>query len=210
MLASPSLWWSLGSGSSLAVVGWQLTTKSDIALTYSGYLAAILGAGIVLGGVLTAISATPTPTRLDGEQLRFKTQPTQRVAAVRSVIGMVIGILGIYGLIRTTLPVAYPAGAFFLGIAMYSVGIVQLWRNSLTKYYVTSGRVIVGYQLLKKKERTMPRDRIQGIELNKSPIERLISVGHVRLESAGDTGTSRIIARNINDPQKFVHAVQAT
>lgn len=210
LLRTPSiaLGWSLATGASLIGAAVYLTTEVSQSLAYSGYLVGAIGIGIILIGCCVETLSPPSIRPLDDERSLFRTKPTERTPLVKSAGGTTLAVAGLIGLFWTTVPIAYPALGFLLGVTFYGVGLVQLWRNNLTRYHVTDQRVIEVYQLLGVKRRTMPRDRIQGIEENQRFLERLIGVGHVRVESAGDTNTSQLTARNITCPRQFANYVR--
>ncbi|ADQ69096.1 hypothetical protein C499_06080 [Halogeometricum borinquense DSM 11551] len=175
---------------------------------YAGYPPAFFGLFAILGGTYSYLLSPQTMTPRGGEAIVFQTEPTQWVAGSKSVGGLALASIGVWGIAETSLPLAYPVCVSVVGVWFYTLGLTRLWRNSLTKYYVTTDRVVETYQLLSVTQKTMPQRQVQGIEKRKTLIERLLSVGHVRIESAGDTGTSRIIARNIRDPTQLVNAIR--
>lgn len=74
----------------------------------------------------------------------------------------------------------------------------------MTIYYITKGHVVKEYRLLGIKKKKMPRTAIQASERNMGPVQRLLNVGWVKVESAGDSGTSAITATNLEDPKEFL------
>jgi membrane protein YdbS with pleckstrin-like domain len=156
-----------------------------------------------LGALFVLKASPPTAVVKDGEPHK-EYYPTQRVAIVYGFIGLSGVIAGHYLLFYTMKPIAWGVLSSSLGLWMFSKATVRLWRHTLTIYYITKGHVVKEYRLLGIKKKKMPRTAIQASERNMGPVQRLLNVGWVKVESAGDSGTSAITATNLEDPKEFL------
>ncbi|WP_459839610.1 PH domain-containing protein [Halolamina litorea] len=87
--------------------------------------------------------------------------------------------------------------------------MVQFWINSLTRYYLTSQRFIQSYRLLSVRSKAIPLSRIQATQESQTAMERLFGIGHVVIESAGESSASRIRARAIKHPYALAESLQS-
>lgn len=204
-----ALVWSLGSGLPLLVAGISVLAVDTSVPAPFGYLSAALGLFVWSGGVVTHLSAPPSPNAYDDEIILSMTTPTLRIAAAKNIIGLVLAVIGSILLLDTTIPLAYPLIALFAGVYLYSSGIFEFWVNSLTRYFLTSQRFVKRYQLLSSRSKSIPIARIQATEENRTMFERLFGIGHVAVESAGDSSTSRIVARAIEHPRVLAEGLQS-
>ncbi len=201
--------WSLGSGLPFLLVGISVLAVDTAVPTPLGYLSVSLGALVWIGGLVTHLSAPPNPQTYDDEAIVSMTTPTRRIAAAKNIIGLVLIVIGAILLIDITIPLAYPLISLLAGIYVYSSGIFEFWVNSLTRYFLTNRRFVKRYQLLSVRSKSIPIARIQATEENRTMFERLFGIGHVAVESAGDSSTSRIVARAIEHPRALAEALQS-
>jgi membrane protein YdbS with pleckstrin-like domain len=204
-----ALLWSLGSGLPFLLAGISVLAVDTTAPAPLGYLSASLGTFVWIGGFVTHFSAPPNPKVYDDETIGSTTTPTLRITAAKNIIGVVLAAIGAILLIDTTIPLAYPLITLLAGVYLYSSGIFEFWVNSLTRYFLTNRRFVKRYQLLSVRSKSIPITRIQATEENRTMFERLFGIGHVAVESAGDSSTSRIVARAIEHPRVLAERLQS-
>ena len=182
--------WSLGSGLPFLLAGISVLAVDTAVPVPLGYLSASLGALVWIGGLVTHLSAPPKPKTYDDEAIALVTTPTRRIAAAKNIMGLVLAAIGAILLLDITIPLAYPLISLLAGVYLYSSGIFEFWVNSLTRYFLTDRRFVKRYQLLSVRSKSIPIARIQATEENRTIFERLFGIGHVAVESAGDSSTS--------------------
>jgi hypothetical protein len=119
----------------------QTNTPFPTALAYPPLA---LGSFVWVGGVVTHLSAPPWPQTYQGERILASTTPTRRVAAAKTVFGLAGIGLGTVLLLNVSIPLAYPILTLLGGTYLYSRNIFQFWVNSLTRYFLTTQRLIRG------------------------------------------------------------------
>jgi len=192
------------------IVGGLLILQTNTPLpTALAYPPLALGSFVWVGGVVTHLSAPPWPQTYQGERILASTTPTRRVAAAKTVFGLAGIGLGTVLLLNVSIPLAYPILTLLGGTYLYSRNIFQFWVNSLTRYFLTTQRLIQAYQLLSVRTKSVPMARIQATEQSQTLLERIFGIGHVVVESAGDSQTSRITARAIEHPNALSEALQS-
>jgi uncharacterized membrane protein YdbT with pleckstrin-like domain len=85
---------------------------------------------------------------------------------------------------------------FFLGLAVPP--IVRRW---FTMYVLTTERIVVRSGVISRAGSEIPLESISNVLFSQSIVERLLGYGDVLLESAGESGQSRL--RNVPDPEAF-------
>ncbi|MFC6796552.1 MULTISPECIES: PH domain-containing protein [unclassified Haladaptatus] len=165
---------------------------------------ALVGFGLVIAlvGVYVQLAA-PTAVQLsDNEYVIDLRHPTQRVAAIRLVVGFAFLLAATYLTYFTQEPLVYPLVALIVGLVLFSQGLVTYWQNSLTSYYLTNERIISEYRFLSLVRKELPLSKVRGIQENRSVLETLVGLGNVQI-AAGGSGHLEIILRNIRDSTGF-------
>jgi uncharacterized membrane protein YdbT with pleckstrin-like domain len=94
-----------------------------------------------------------------------------------------------------------------VGIAVAVVAVVLLWlERSRTKYVITTHRIHVREGLISKELQETRLDRIQNVTVNQSVAQRLLMIGTVDYDTAGDDG-SRFRMEGVPRPQGLVRLV---
>lgn len=91
---------------------------------------------------------------------------------------------------------------FILGLAL-----PPLARWLFTLYVLTTERIVVRSGVIARTGTEIPLESINNVLFSQSVIERLLGYGDIVLESAGESGQSRI--RDVSDPESFQSQVYA-
>lgn len=97
-----------------------------------------------------------------------------------AVLGLTAGGLGVAGITQAAIPVGAAAVVF---------GILALWLPSARwrswAYRLTDTELIIGFGVLVKVERWLPRTRIQHVDIVGGPIERALGLRQLVIYTAG-------------------------
>ena len=74
-------------------------------------------------------------------------------------------------------------------------------RRFFTQYTVTTKRMTIREGILAKRESTAHVDRIQNITITQSPIDRIMKVGTVDFDTAGEDGRAQLRFFGVDNPQ---------
>jgi|APHM01.1.fsa_nt_gi Bacterial membrane flanked domain. len=204
------LLWALLTGVPILVIGFVVPSVGGVPASTVGLPFFILGMCVCIGSVLAALLSPPSPpTKVVDEAKAIKEyHPTQRVPVIFGFVGLIAVAAGYWILFETTGPVGYGLISGAAGVWMYGAGTVRLWRHTLTVYCITPSKLIKSYRLFGKIRQTMPRAAVQATEKRVGIVQRLLRVGLVKVETAGDTGTSVIVATNLQNPEQFLRRVE--
>lgn len=98
--------------------------------------------------------------------------------------------------------VALLAAVFVLGLA-----VPPLVRWLFTQYVLTTERIVVRSGVISRSGTEIPLESISNVLFTQSVVERLLGYGDVVLESAGESGQSRLT--DVPDPEAFQSRVYA-
>ncbi len=70
-----------------------------------------------------------------------------------------------------------------------------------TQYTITTKRLNIRSGILAKTESSTNVDRIQNITVKQSPVDRIMKVGSIDFDTAGDNAADRFSFIGVNDPQ---------
>lgn len=94
-----------------------------------------------------------------------------------------------------------------VGIVIALVGTVLLWmERTRTKYVITTHRLRVREGFLAKEVQETRLDRIQNVTVNQSVLDRVLRIGTVDYDTAGDDG-SRFQMAGVPEPEQLVRLV---
>ncbi|MEO5633117.1 PH domain-containing protein [Gaiella sp.] len=118
------------------------------------------------------------------------------------------GLLLLLRQIGIDLSYAVIATVLLVGLA---VTIVIGWmQRFFTQYTITTGRLNIRSGILSKTESSTNVDRIQNITVKQSPVDRIMRVGSIDFDTAGDNAADRFSFIGVNDPQdlreRIMHA----
>ena len=142
---------------------------------------------------------------LEGEQLIWKGKPTWR-ATLSFYIGWGVAALVPFVVVLLVNIFTDTDWPIWLGvvISLILLAIVLLagWiRRFFTQYTVTTKRMTIREGILAKRESTAHVDRIQNITITQSPIDRIMKVGTVDFDTAGEQGSAQLRFFGVDDPQ---------
>ena len=101
-----------------------------------------------------------------------------------------------------------PGAVLVVGIALtIAVGWIHRF---FTQYTITTRRLLIRTGILSKTESSTNVDRIQNITVKQSPVDRIMKVGSIDFDTAGDNAADRFSFIGVNDPQdlreRIMHA----
>jgi uncharacterized membrane protein YdbT with pleckstrin-like domain len=99
-------------------------------------------------------------------------------------------------------------GVLVVGIA---ITIVVGWlRRFFTEYTITTKRLNIRQGVLSKTESSTNVDRIQNITVRQTAVDRILKVGTIEFDTAGDSNSDQFSFIGVNDPQdlreRIMHA----
>ena len=195
--------WSPILGAPFLFVGLYLYLFSNNLPKELGYPFLIFGLFIVVIGLYVHFRAAPKPPTLrDQEEIIATQHPTQRVALLELVFGLIAFVVALYLLLFTFRPYVYPTVAFLIGIYLFSSGLYTFWANSLTTYYITNQRVISEYRFLSLARHELSLEKIRGVEERRSIVETIVGLGNVYVASGGGHSLE-IKMRNLKNSGEF-------
>ena len=90
-------------------------------------------------------------------------------------------------------------------VLLDSIGV-----NLPTQYTITTKRLNIRRGILSKTESSTNVDRIQNITVKQSPVDRIMKVGSIDFDTAGDEASDRFSFHGVNNPQdlreRIMHA----
>jgi uncharacterized membrane protein YdbT with pleckstrin-like domain len=119
--------------------------------------------------------------------------------------------LGLLLLVRSIgLDLSYPL-IVVIFIAGIGVTVLSGWlQRFFTQYTITTKRLNTRSGILSKTESSTNVDRIQNITVKQSPIDRIMKVGSIDFDTAGDNAADRFSFIGVNAPQdlreRIMHA----
>lgn len=139
----------------------------------------------------------------DDEHLIFSTNPSWRSQFAKHVMVLVGSIL--FGAI---LAIAVDAAVGIgVGVVVALGAVALLWiERSRTSYMVTNERIQVREGFLSKEVQQTRLSRIQNVTLDQSVAERMLRIGTVDYDTAGDDG-SRFRMTGVANPDALVRLV---
>jgi membrane protein YdbS with pleckstrin-like domain len=138
-----------------------------------------------------------------GEQIIFEGHPSWR-----SILGFYIkGILLVAVVVVVVVLAADTAPAAGAGIAALALVLVIGWVKRLfTTYTITSHRLHIRRGIISRKEQQTQISRVQNVNTNQGPLERILQFGTVDFDTAagGDYDFKFV---GVSDPHEVVEAV---
>lgn len=143
------------------------------------------------------------PTRLlnEGERIVLDLHPHWRIFLAPLMV-LVAGLAALVAVVVVIDPqdtVVIAIAAIPLAAALVWFGFrYTVWKT--THFVVTTDRVIYRSGVVSKAGQNIPLERINNVAFSQSPIERLLRVGDLVIESAGETGR-QVFADVLNPSQ---------
>lgn len=197
--------WSVLLGLPLLAGGLALHTADRYLQSLGQPVAALGGFVVVMALVVHLINPSP-PTFRAGETVLDERRPNPRPAVMKAVSSVPFFVAAGYLLYYTRRPYAYPTAAFFLGLYLYSGGLLGYWQNALTSFHLTDQRLVKVYRFLSLERKEIAMGNVQMIQERKSIWETLVGLGNVRV--AAGVEDLEIVARNIREASSFAEAVR--
>jgi uncharacterized membrane protein YdbT with pleckstrin-like domain len=96
-------------------------------------------------------------------------------------------------------------------LAGLAITIAIGWmQRFFTQYTITTKRLNIRSGILSKTESSTNVDRIQNITVKQSPVDRIMKVGSIDFDTAGDNASDRFSFIGVNNPQdlreRIMHA----
>jgi uncharacterized membrane protein YdbT with pleckstrin-like domain len=150
---------------------------------------------------------------MGNESMIWEGHPTWRAMLSFHVKWFAITLVafGLLLLVRTIgVDLSYPVIVVVL-IAGIGVTILSGWlQRFFTQYTITTKRLTIRSGILSKTESSTNVDRIQNITVKQSPVDRIMKVGSIDFDTAGDNAGDRFSFIGVNDPQdlreRIMHA----
>lgn len=153
--------------------------------------------------------AYPKDLLYEGEEVALDTHPHWRVflAPVALLVLLLAGFVvasfvltldpGIEG------PVRIAVGVLAALALVWFLARVIVWRT--THFVITTDRFIFRSGVFSKSGKEIPLDRLDSITYNQSLGERILGVGDLQIESAGESG--RQVYSDVGKPAKVVNLI---
>jgi hypothetical protein len=201
--------WSTVLGTPFSVTGGYLLLMDHGSNPIPIGFPLILFSGFIMlvGGYIHSVSPTE-PTMGDNESVVDTRYPYQKVAIAKIGIGFLFLLAAGYLLFLTTYPYVYPTVTLVVGLYFFSSGLKTYWTNTLTTYYITTGRIISEYRFIALRRQEIPLDKIRAVEERKSIMETLVGLGNIRVASGGGGGSVELNMRNIAGSDSFAGEIR--
>lgn len=153
---------------------------------------------------------------MGNESVIWEGHPTWRATLSFHIRGLVITLLLFFLIVLVKwlgagVSAIVPGAVLVLGIALtIAVGWIHRF---FTQYTITTKRLNIRRGILSKTESSTNVDRIQNITVHQSPVDRIMKVGSIDFDTAGDESSDRFSFIGVNRPQdlreQIMHARDA-
>jgi len=150
---------------------------------------------------------------MGNESMIWEGHPTWRAMLSFHIKWFVITLIlfGLLLLVRSVgvdLPYALIGAILLAGIVLT---IAAGWaQRFFTQYTITTKRLNIRRGILSKTESSTNVDRIQNITVKQSPVDRIMKVGSIDFDTAGEASSDRFSFLGVNRPQdlreRIMHA----
>jgi uncharacterized membrane protein YdbT with pleckstrin-like domain len=143
---------------------------------------------------------------MGNESMIWEGHPTWRAMLSFHVKWFAITIVafGLLLLVRNIgVDLSYPVIVVVL-VAGIGVTVLSGWlQRFFTQYTITTKRLTIRSGILSKTESSTNVDRIQNITVKQSPVDRIMKVGSIDFDTAGDNAGDRFSFIGVNEPQEL-------
>lgn len=175
----------------------------------AGVPLAAFGLFVVGIGLYVQFASTPDrPTMREGEWIVDERDPAQRGALLKTFASVPFLAAAADLLYFTTYPLVYPTLALAVGLYLFSAGIHEYWRNTLTSYLLTNRRALEEYRFISLSRTEVPLEKVRAVEERRSPLDALFGLGDVHVR-AGSTGDLSVTVRSVCDSTAFADEIRA-
>jgi hypothetical protein len=209
--------WSAVFGAPFVAVGayvyafqsrYPLLADGPSAPPVAGLPLALFGLFVVgLGLYVRFVDLPDEPTMREGERVVDERHPAQRSALARTAASVPFLAAGVNLLYFTTYPLVYPALALAVGLYLFSTGIHEYWRNTLTTYVLTDRRLMEEYRFVSLVRTEVPLEKVRAVGERRSFVDTLFGLGSVRVR-AGASGDLGVTVRSIHESTGFADAIR--
>ncbi|MFQ6392060.1 PH domain-containing protein [Nocardia sp. KC 131] len=84
------------------------------------------------------------------------------------------------------------ASAVALALAVFSIGVIPLWRYAVHRWEVTDEAVYTRVGWVTQESRVAPISRVQTVDTERGPLERLLGLATVTVTTASSAGAVQI------------------
>ena len=150
----------------------------------------------------------PRELLAEGERLVFDLRP-HWLAVVGPALWTVVAIVA-FVWADNVVPESWdPTGTLVVKIVVFVawllLAVVPFLQWRYTMFVLTSDRLITRSGVVAKHSKEIPLERINDIAFKQSVIERILGAGDLMIESAGETGQTRIT--NVRKPEQVQLAI---
>jgi len=125
---------------------------------------------------------TSAPRRLDWRVLIVHTITFRQARAILSSVGPLAAIVALQGRLGSVGLIGIVVVAT---VASLAFAALRWWRFS---YEIDDERLLVRQGLVSRSERAVPLDRVRGVDVEASPLHRLMRIAVLRVDAAAGTG----------------------
>ncbi|PSP62915.1 hypothetical protein BRC77_08560 [Halobacteriales archaeon QH_8_64_26] len=141
----------------------------------------------------------------DEEDLLWSGHPSLRPVVPALAVGLGLIVAGfLLALLASPVPFL-PPSLWFVPLVLVPVGLLIVARWYLprwaVRYTITSEEVYRKTGILSRDVTQLRLDRVQNTQLSQSFVERLLSYGDIRIDTAG-TGGTELVFEGIDRPQE--------
>ena len=144
------------------------------------------------------------PHITEGEQIIYEGHPSWRSTLTFYLKGL--GIAVVLGLIAALIGVSPAVVVLIVFVVLALTVVVGLVRRMATTYVVTSKRLWIKNGLISRRVKETRLHRVQNVNTNQRPLERMLRIGSVDFDTAG-TDDSDFTFHGIEDPEGIAHRV---
>jgi hypothetical protein len=209
--------WSAVFGAPFVAVGtyvyafqsrYPLLADQPSAPPVAGLPLALFGLFVVgLGLYVRFVDLPDEPTMRENERIVDERHPAQRSALARTAASVPFLAAGVNLLYFTTYPLVYPALALAVGLYLFSTGVHEYWRNTLTTYVLTDRRLMEEYRFVSLVRTEVPLEKVRAVRERRSFVDTLFGLGSVRVR-AGASGDLGVAVRSIHESTGFADAIR--
>jgi membrane protein YdbS with pleckstrin-like domain len=174
----------------------------------AGVPLALFGLFVVGLGLYVQVAGLPgSPRMRENERVVYDRTPAQRSALLKTFSSVPFLALGLDLLYFTASPLVYPTVVLVVGLYLFSTGIHEYWRNTLTRYVLTNRRMVEEYRFVSLVRNEVPLEKVRAVEERRSILDTLFGLGNVHVR-AGATGDLSVTVRSVYDSTPFADAIR--
>lgn len=145
-----------------------------------------------------------------GEEIFFQGHPSRRAMKAFYLKGLIVVLVVgvIVGLITRLAGHSVSTVGVIVGVLAAAVATVvygEVWRAQ-TRYAITNRRLTIETGLLSREVHQTRIERIQNVNTKQGVIDRMLNIGIVEFETAGEAGYN-FSFRGVDDPRRIVVTV---